>query len=44
MSDDSVTKRKISWAQFYKLRPDLKPAANDNTAEEREPEQQAKAA
>ena len=28
--------RRLSWDAFYRLRPDLKPAANDNDAERKE--------
>lgn len=31
LASETVNVRKISWAEFYRLRPDLKPqAANDN--------------
>ncbi len=30
-----VIKRRISWAEFYKLRPDLKPANDDDKKEAR---------
>jgi hypothetical protein len=40
----TIQKRRISWAEFYQLRPDLRPA-NDNAAPaaEREPQPQASA-
>ncbi|WP_292233219.1 hypothetical protein [Mesorhizobium sp.] len=30
LAADTITKRRISWAELYKLRPDLAPPANDN--------------
>lgn len=30
ITDSGVEMRRISWEQLYQLRPDLRPAANDN--------------
>lgn len=32
LASDTITKRRISWAELYRLRPDLRPA-NDNKAD-----------
>ncbi len=30
ITDSGIEMRRISWEQFWALRPDLRPAANDN--------------
>ncbi|WP_292076520.1 hypothetical protein [Mesorhizobium sp.] len=34
LASDTITKRRISWAEFYKIRPDRKPA-NDNSKQDK---------